>query len=189
MQMLSREECQRWCLARGVSVTGRVEKPSFSMSSKPNCFAIKVPDKGTSRASLSIAIFNDDPRHPIKFNGGLFWLHTWGFWSQDIDDMGVLTMHLMLDAFASSPDLKLYPGIVFDKTEWALLRVFFATNLIYEWDSSFVDSNGDYIVFSSHDGVLYIICRSADEKARLVGKYAPYWPVIDGRCPAHLRTV
>jgi hypothetical protein len=66
------------------------------------------------------------------------------------------------------------------------LRSLFVLNLLFEWDASFVDARGEFIVSASHDSILYFIGRSQAEKDRLVRSYAQHWDVIDEAAPRYL---
>ena len=187
MKIFRADECENWCSGIGIEVVAGVEKPRIVPASPPNCFSIKFPERGTDRISLTIALLNDAPGHAIYFDGGLLWFHRWDIWGENTEQMGKLTMELMRDAFIQPPDLRSHPGMLFQKSELVYLRSFYALGMIYEWDFSFIDHNSQFIILSSHDGVIYIICRTAEYKAALIEKYAPYWEVTGDDCPHYLR--
>jgi hypothetical protein len=185
VKALSARECVDWCLSRKVETLGAYQKPGFG-GGKPHSFSIALPETARGRASLSVALFHDDQDHPIAFNGGLCWLHRWNIGSQDIEDIGMAIARSVRAGFSATVDMQDAPGFVFERSELMELRSLFVLNLLFEWDASFVDSRGEFIVSMSHDGVLYFVSRSQAEKDRLVRRYAESWDVIDRAAPRYL---
>lgn len=167
-----------------METVGAFQRPGFG--GKPHSFSIALPENARGRTSLSVALFHDAGDHPITFNGGLCWLHRWNIGSQDIEDVGMEIYRSVRMGFGIVADTRDAPGIDFERSELMQLRSLFLLSLIFEWDASFVDSRGEFIVSASHDSILYFISRSQAEKDRLVRRYAQYWDVIDEAAPRYL---
>jgi hypothetical protein len=135
-----------------------------------------------------VALFHDAEDHPIAFHGGLCWFHRWDIGSQDTENIGMATMRWVRTGLGVSAEMRDEPGLIVEKSELAHLRSLFLLGLIFEWDVSFVDAHGEFIIAASHDSIAYVICRSQAEKDRLVRRYAPHWEVVDNAAPRYTRT-
>jgi hypothetical protein len=134
-----------------------------------------------------VALFHDAEDHPIEFRGGLCWFHRWDIGSQDTEDIGMAITRSLRTSFGVPANIRDAPGIAFERSEFEKLRALFLLGLIFEWDASFIDADGEFIAMATHDSLVYVLCRSKAEKDRLVGLYAPHWDIVDNASPRYLR--
>ena len=61
----------------------------------------------------------------------------------------------------------------------------FALTCIFEFDASVVDGDLGWLIYISHDGVVYMARPKGALGGDAADKYKPYWDVREGAPPRH----
>jgi hypothetical protein len=147
-----------------------------------------MPECGRARTSLAFALFNDDSSVRLfKSREVLFWFHTWRIAGEEIDALGESLINRVRATYSEgAPPLDIHPGAVL--WQRGPLRELFALCSIYEFDASIVDADAQWLIYLSHDGVVYAATARDDQLLAAVQEYRSYWNLTEGGKPKHFST-
>lgn len=151
MKVISSQESVHWFRDREILLTER-DYPIFHGVSH----SIEVPISPDTITGLAYMICEMEE---LSFQGGVMAFREWNMGSPELDRIGHTGISLMLNNLVLDPENPLY--VLFDPSEWLSLQPFFLQPLLFHWDAFYIPTSALFVVFVSHDEVVYFIATKA----------------------------
>src|SRR2546429_287677 len=113
MKALTIEEIQKWCNARGLTVTSN--RFVYYDIENPYCFSIGLEDK-PSRV-IALADYLVPTWKDVSFGGALLWIRERGIWGDYSENTGAMMAQQMRLGKGETETLENRPGELFAPTE------------------------------------------------------------------------
>lgn len=165
MRFVTTEEARAWCVSRGLKVTA--DRYVYYDLEESHCFTIGLEEK-PSRV-IALADYLVPTWREVPFEGAILWIRERGVWGDHSEKSGAMTIQKMRRADGESEPLESRPGHVFGPEELFEMHSYFLIPLLFGWDAFLIPENKDYFLFVSHDGVVEVVSRTAEnsEEVRL----------------------
>jgi hypothetical protein len=176
MKILPMAECAKWLGSHGTTL----DESDYPIVQGMK-YAIEVPISADTATGLVYAICEIERE---DFEGGVVVFREWNLGSPELDRVGQTSVALML-----GNNVKLDPKgplcIQFDATEWLPLQAFTLQSLIFHWDAFYVPSSASFMVFVSHDEVVYFVTGNSTIDEQLIERLER-WPAKRVKLPEFL---
>jgi hypothetical protein len=104
------------------------------------------------------------------FPGGMVWINEWDIWSESFERVGWRTAQ-GLRGGTGAPSLREAPGHLLASEEFVDAQALLLLPMLFQWDSHFVPSTGEFFVYMSHEGPLLIVASDRAVCDRLFARF------------------
>lgn len=159
MRALTRAEAVSWCVDRRLrqDSTGRVRFEGADSRG----LRFPLPAKALEAVARTYKLM--DLEDEAQFQGAMVWLSEWGFWSEELDRVGVEVCARIRASAGADPNLNERPATLFDRDEFLAAHAFAVQPVIFQWDAYLLPAAGDFFFFLHHHEWCYALAR--DETA------------------------
>lgn len=172
MRVLTEEQAQQWCEARGLDVI--VSSGRASVRYRTGSARIRLPSKGTCVESVQLATallmtgVADDAEE--NFAGVLLWFQDWDIWSETTERVGWRIVQALRGG-PRSPSIASAPGQLFEPGDFVDAQAMVAQPLIFQWDAYLIPASGDFVARLSHDEGIEITARTSAQAEELFHRF------------------
>jgi len=135
---------------------------------------IKVPKNTLQALALSYAILSRED--DSEFQGSLLWMTDWGFWSEELEQLGINIWKALRAYYGEKRELNETPGHLFHSKEFQEQHCLFSLPLIFQWDAYLIPEPGDYMLVLSHHGVISLVANTPKRLERLERYWSSWNP-------------
>ena len=135
---------------------------------------IKVPNSTLQALAFSYGILTRDDSS--EFQGSLLWMTDWGFWSEEIEELGVNIWKALRAYYGEKRELNEAPGHVLHVNEFQEQHCLFSLPVIFQWDAYLIPEPGDYMLVLSHHGVISLAANTLKRLERLERYWSSWNP-------------
>ena len=175
MQALTNEQARGWCERKAVSLS-RDGYPYFDRH-KPYSIAVDLPEKPYELVALTNAVLPYSESTP--FQGALLWIRRFGVWGEVAERFGMRVVEAVRCMHGQRVTMDDAPASAFEEGELVDLHVSFLQPLLIGWDSFMIPDAADYVVSTTHDGLTYVLSRTAQTHGRILAELEAWHPRED----------
>lgn len=174
MHLLSAQEAEGWCGAKGIGTTGALPADRLSFRSGPGQrIRIKVPGPASEVLSLAYVLAmtgvpEDEEEH---FPGALVWFQDWDIWSESTEQVGHVLLAGLRSGSKASAEVRARPGHLLGPRELVEAQALISLPLLFQWDAYFVPASGTYFAFASHHGNVDLVSEDQATGTDLLGRF------------------
>ena len=176
MRIVDDQSFESWVRLRDVDMVGRKLK---LLGAIPEFVVLEVPDSAEQQMALcgdlfAIGGFGDDLD---DLEEGL-WITLWGVWNEWNQQLGEEVVVRIRSDNGVRLTLEQASAQILRGTERTLAVALLCQILYFRWDAWLVPNGPEYLVECSHDGLIWITCRSIETREDVLKSLAAWNPVL-----------
>jgi len=172
MRVVDDQSFERWVRLRDVDMVGRKLKLQGEI---PEFVVLEIPDSAQQQMVLSgdlfaLGGFDDDLEEGL-------WITLWDVWNSWNQQLGEEIVTRLRSDDGVRLTLEQASAQILRGTERTLAVAILCQILYFGWDAWLVPNGSQYLVECSHDGLIWITCRSTETQAVLLKALSAWNPV------------